>query len=362
MTAQGNGAIYLPRRAKSRSISAENPTGGKGMGAMAEHGTGKESARDFGVGWKVNPSIVIEPGETALLADIQDSGVIRTMWLTGCLGRDYIFRIYWDDQQQPSVECPLPDFFGCGWQDAENKIPMEFAPIDSAMIAVNPCNGFNSFFPMPFRKRCRITVENRNIRKAHLYYQINYELCDVEADALYFHAQWRRTNPVPTMDTHVLLDGISGAGHYVGTMLNVGINGPNLWWGEGEIKFFLDDDYEHPTICGTGTEDYFGGAWGWDVNGKYTAYTTQYMGVHIIHEPKGGEDCQQRFSMYRWHTLDPVIFEQSLRVTIQDLGWRRNGKYYLGRNDDFSSVAYWYQTLPTAPFRPLPDRNGMEII
>lgn len=148
----------------------------------------------------------------------------------------------------------------------------------------------------------------------------------------------------------------------MGTMLNVGINGPNLWWGEGEIKFFMDGDKEYPTICGTGTEDYFGGAWGWSVNEKYTQYSTHYMGVHFIHEPTGGEDCQQRFSMYRWHVLDPVRFEKELRVTIQDLGWRRNGKYYLGRNDDFSSVSYWYQTLPTNAFEELPDRNAMEII
>ncbi len=356
------GALYRKRRAVSRSISAENPTGGKGMGAMAEEGPGKGAARDFGKGWKIYPSIGIDPGETAVLADIAGSGAIKTVWMTGCLGRDYILRIYWDDQKTPSVECPLPDFFGCGWQDAENKIPMPYAPIDSAMISVNPCNGFNSYFTMPFRARCRITLENRNIKRAQLYYQINYELGEVPEDALYFHAQWRRTNPVPLNEEYVILDGVKGSGHYVGTMLNVGINGPNLWWGEGEIKFFMDGDNEYPTICGTGTEDYFGGAWGWDVNGRYTPYTTLYMGVHFIHEPSGGEDCQQRFSMYRWHVKDPVIFEENLRVTIQDLGWRRNGKYYLGRNDDFSSVAYWYQTLPAPSFPELPGRDDMEII
>lgn len=354
--------IYLRRHAQSRSITAENPTGGKGMGAMAEEGPGSGAARDFGKGWKIYPSISIEPGETAVLADIAGSGTIRTMWLTGCLGRDYILRIYWDGQAHPSVECPLPDFFGSGWHDAENKIPMEFAPLDSAMIAVNPCHGFNSYWPMPFRKHCRITLENRNIRKAQLYYQINYELGEVAEDALYFHAQFRRCSAVPVKEEYVILDGVRGSGQYVGTMLNVGINGPNLWWGEGEVKFFLDGDDEYPTLCGTGTEDYFGGAWGWDVNGRYTPYTTLYMGVHFIHEPTGGEDCQQRFSMYRWHIQDPVIFESDLRVTIQDLGWRRNGKYYLGRSDDFSSVAYWYQTLPGTPFAPLPGRDALEII
>lgn len=354
--------IFVRRRAQSRSISPENPTGGKGMGAAAAEGPGSGAARGLGKGWKICPSIGIDPGETYVLADINGSGVVRTMWMTGCLGRDYILRLYWDGQESPSVECPLPDFFGAGWQDAENKIPMEFAPIDSAMIAVNPSNGLNSYWPMPFRTRCRITLENRNIKRAQLYYQINYELCDVPDEALYFHAQWRRANPVPHQRAYVLLDGVRGAGHYAGTMLNVGINGPNLWWGEGEIKFYLDGDGEYPTICGTGTEDYFGGAWGWDVGGRYTPYSTLYMGVHFIHEPAGGEDCQQRFSMYRWHIQDPIIFEDSLRVTLQDLGWRRNGKYYLPRNDDFSSDAYWYQTLPAKPFPPLPSRDDMEII
>lgn len=362
MFEKDNGALYRRRRMLSRSISAENPTGGKGMGAMAVDGPGKEAAGALGRGWKICPFIRIEPGETAVLADIQGSGMVRTIWMAGCLGRDYILRIYWDNQDRPSVECPVPDFFATGWVDAENKIAMPFAPIDSALISVNPCNGFNNYITMPFRSRCLVTLENRNTRRAQLYYQINYELGEVPEDALYFHAQWRRSNPVSRGRVHVILDGVTGTGHYIGTVLHVGINGPNLWWGEGEVKFYLDGDEDFPTICGTGLEDYFGGAWGWDVNGAYTAYTGLYMGVHFIHEPSGGEDCQQRFAMYRWHVKDPVIFEKDLRVTIQDLGWRRNGKYYLCREDDFTSVAYWYQTLPPPPFPQLPDRDGMEVI
>lgn len=350
--------LAVLRRAQSRSISPENPTGARGAGAMAEQGPCLGAARDFGKGWKICPTIAIEPGETAVIADIEGPGTIQTMWFTGCLGRDYIFRIYWDGQEQPSVQTPLGDFFGSGWHDNENKIPMEFAPIDSAMIALNPTHGFNSFFPMPFAKHCKITIENRAEKRAQLYYQINYELGEIPEDAAYFHAQWRRVHRVPTGEPYVLLDGVQGRGHYVGVMLNVGLNGPNLWWGEGEIKFYMDGDDEYPTICGTGTEDYFGGAWGWGDQ----PYTGLYMGVHFMHTPQGGEDYQPRLSMYRWHVLDPVRFERELRVTIQDLGWRRNGKYYLGRNDDFSSVVYWYQTLPTVPFAPLPDRNEMEII
>lgn len=358
----GTENLSLLKHAKSRSISPENPTGEKGRGAAAVDGPGAKAARRLGQGWKISPCIHIEPGNTHVLADIQGPGTIQTMWFTGCLGRDYILRIHWDNQETASVESPLADFFGCGWHDAASKIAMDFAPLDSALMAVNPCHGFNSYFTMPFAQRCQITLENRSDKTAQLYYQINYELGSIPVDAAYFHAQWRRQNPIPAGHDYPLLDGVRGPGHYVGTMLHVGINGPNLWWGEGEVKFFLDGDQDHPTICGTGTEDYFGGAWGWDVNGRYTAYSTHYMGVHFIHEPSGGEDCQQRFAMYRWHVLDPIRYEEELRVTIQDLGWRRNGQYYLPRSDDFASVAYWYQALPTAPFPSLPDRDAMEVI
>lgn len=274
------------------------------------------------------------------------------MWFTGSLGREYILRIYWDGQSTPSVQTPLSDFFGCGWHGGLSKVQPEFAPLNSAMIAVNPIHGLNSYWPMPFRQGCKITIENRSEKVTTLYYQINYELCDIPENAAYFHAQWRRTNPVPTNQEYVIVDQIRGRGQFAGLMLHVGINGQNLWWGEGEVKFFIDGD-EFPTICGTGTEDYFGGAFGWDVNGRYTPYCGLYAGVHQIHEPKGGEDVQQRFAMYRWHLPDPVRFEQDLKVTIQDLGWRRNGLTYLSRNDDFSSVAYWYQTLPTVAFPEL---------
>ncbi|MDD4774285.1 MAG: DUF2961 domain-containing protein [Eubacteriales bacterium] len=355
------------KKCKSRSISAENPTGEKGKGAMSESGVCSPCAEGLGIGgkgkgWKLSPCIFIEPGETSVICDIAGPGTIKSMWFTGCLGRDFIFRIYWDGYEYPSVETPLADFFGCGWYDPENKIPMEFAPLNSAVIAVCPSYGLNSYFTMPFARHCKMTIENRSDRRATLYYQINYELGDITPDSAYFHAHWKRTNPVPVSEEYILLDGVRGRGHYVGTMLNIGLNGPNLWFGEGEIKFYIDGDTEYPTICGTGTEDYFGGAWGWDIGGRYTKYSTLYLGVHFIHEPKGGEDIQPRFSMYRWHLRDPVIFDNDLRVTIHNLGWRRNGKRYLPRSDDYSSVAYWYQTLPASPFEPLPGRDEMEII
>ncbi len=344
--------------AKTRSISAENPTGAKGRGGMATEGTGAACARDLGQGWKVAPSVQIDAGQTYTIADIDGSGAIQSMWLTGDvarkgpLSRFYILRIYWDEQEHPSVECPCADFFASGWG--------QFSQINSLPVAVNPNRGYNSFWEMPFRKRCRITLENRHHEPMILYYQINYTLTDVPDDAAYFHAQFRRTNPLPYQQPYTLLDGIDGAGHYVGTALAWGVNN-NGWWGEGEIKFYLDGDTDFPTICGTGTEDYFGGAYDWDVDDQYVTYSTPFMGMHQVIRPDGLYQSQQRFSMYRWHVMDPIRFEQELRVTIQALGWRDGGRY-LPLQDDIASVAYWYQTLPTTPFPALPDRDYLEII
>lgn len=314
-------------------------------------------------------TLSLQPGETAEIVDINAGGIITELRVGGRFNRDLILRCYWDGQSYPSVEVPVTDFFGTGWYDPENKIPMGVATINSAMLSCSPDNGMNILFPMPFLRRARITVENRNVSPVDFKYRYSFSEHSLPDGILYFHAGFRRENPVAKYGVYTIIDGIRGRGHYVGTMLNVGINGPNLWWGEGEVKFYSDEEREppsdgrrHPTICGTGTEDYFGGAWGWSVGGRYQPYSCLYTGVHFIHEPGGGEDMQQRFSMYRWHVCDPVTFDESLRVTIQDLGWRRNGRRYLARTDDFSSVAYWYQTLPSAPMKTLPSRDEMEVI
>ena len=344
----------LPRlsSAKTRSISAENFTGEKGRGGMATEGTGALCARDLGRGWKISPSVRIGAGQTFTLADIRASGAIQSIWITGNLGREQILRIYWEDQEQPSVECPIGDFFASGWGP--------FAQISSLPVAVNPAKGYNCFWEMPFRKHCLMTLENRHVEDIVCYYQINYTLTDVPDDLAYFHAQFRRVNPLPYKQDYTIVDGIRGRGHYVGTYMARGVNN-NGWWGEGEIKFFIDGDTEFPTICGTGTEDYFGGAYNWDVGGQYVTYTTPFLGMHQVIRPDGTYKSQQRFGMYRWHIMDPIRFEQNLRVTIQALGWRSGGRY-LPLQDDIASVAYWYQTLPTAPFPPLPDKDYLEVI
>jgi len=341
--------------AKSRSISAENFTGEKGKGGMATEGAGAGPARDLGQGWKVSPAIGIPAGECVEIANIEGPGAIQQMWMTPTMPwRSLILRIYWDDQEQPSVECPFGDFFACGWG--------KYAHISSLPICVNPGSACNSYWEMPFRKRCRMTLTNIGDEKIVFYYQINYTLTDVPDDVAYFHAQFRRVNPLPYKEVYTILDGVQGQGQYVGTYMAWGVNN-NGWWGEGEIKFFMDGDGEFPTICGTGTEDYFAGSYNFEnqVTHQYQEFTTPYAGLPQVIRPDGVYQSQTRFGLYRWHVMDPVRFEQDLRITIQALGWRSDRRY-LPLQDDIASVAYWYQTLPTAPFPALPDRDYLEVL
>ncbi|MCY2996367.1 MAG: DUF2961 domain-containing protein [Planctomycetota bacterium] len=340
--------------ARTRSISPENFTGEKGQGGMATEGTGAGPARDLGRGWKVSPSVHIEAGKTFTLADIAGPGAIQQIWMTPTGDwRKSILRFYWDGQEQPSVECPVGDFFGMGW----NK----YAQLSSLAVCVNPGSAFNCYWEMPFRKHCRITLSNIGNQGMTLYYQVNYTLTEVPADAAYFHAQFRRVNPLPAKQVYTILDGVKGKGHYVGTYLAWGVHN-NGWWGEGEIKFFLDGDREFPTICGTGTEDYFCGSYNFEnkETKQYQEFNTPYAGLHQVIRPDGVYKSQHRFGLYRWHILDPVRFEQDLRVTIQALGWRSDGRY-LPLQDDIASVAFWYQTLPTATFPKLPEKDALEV-
>lgn len=343
--------------AQSRSISPENFSGEKGKGGMAtlEEGGAARAARELGQGWKVNPYIHVQPGETFTLAEIDGSGTINHIWMTPV--GDYrlmILRFYWDGETAPSVEVPVGDFFAAGWG-------MGHEPrISSLAVCVNPRSGFNSYWQMPFRKGCKVTMENRGERKASVYYQIDYSLKKINKDAPYFHAQFRRVNPLPEKEVFTIVDAITGKGQYVGTYLAHGANSKG-WWGEGEIKFYIDGDKEFPTICGTGEEDYFCGSYGYaerEVDGQdvYESFSSPYTGFQHI----GNEGGQRRFGQYRWHILDPVRFDQDLRVTIQSLGWQSEGRY-LPLQDDLAAVAYWYQLEPHNPFPALP-ANGKLVI
>jgi D-arabinan exo alpha-(1,3)/(1,5)-arabinofuranosidase (non-reducing end) len=361
----GLGDLYRLSKAKTRSISAENFTGEKGKGGMATEGTEAYSARDLGRGWKISPSVLIKPKQVFTIADIKGPGAIQHIWMapTGNW-RFSILRVYWDGETTPSVEAPVGDFFASGWG--------RYAQINSLPIAVNPGSAFNSYWTMPFRKSARITMENLADEEMQLHYQVTYALTEIGDDAGYFHAQFRRTNPLPYKQVYTLLDGVKGEGHYVGTHMSWGANGDG-WWGEGEIKFYMDGDTDYATIVGTGTEDYFCGSYNFENSEKqYVPFSTPFSGFSVVPKPDGGggllrtlsqrfmhSQSQRRFSLYRWHILDPIRFDKDLKVTIQALGYR--GDRYQPLQDDIASVAYWYQREPHAAFPRLPARDQLKI-
>ena len=351
--------LFEPSDAKTRSISPENFTGEKGKGGMAtiEEGSAGKDAAWLGVGWKVNPYVEIKPGETFTLGEINDQGIINHIWMTPV--GDYrlmILRFYWDDEKEPSVEVPVGDFFASGWGIMNEPV------INSIAVCVNPRSGFNSYWQMPFRKKCKITMENMSDKQVTLYYQIDYSLEKVAHDAQYFHAQFRRVERLPFKEVYTIVDGIKGKGNYVGTYLAHGAR-KSGWWGEGEVKFYMDGDTEYPTICGTGEEDYFCGSYGYNdrkIDGKmyYDEFSSLYTGFYRV-EALENEEFVGIFGQYRWHITDPIRFEKDLRITVQSLGWGKKG--YQPLEDDLASVAYWYQSEPHAPFPKLPSKEKLVI-
>ncbi|TSJ37359.1 DUF2961 domain-containing protein [Mucilaginibacter corticis] len=355
--------------AQSRSISPENFTGEKGKGGMAdpEKDKGKRNvanaagaARELGQGWKVNPYILIKPGETITIAEMEGPGAVQHIWMTPTGNwRLSILRIYWDDETTPSVEAPVGAFFGMGWN--------AYAPINSLPVTVNPGSAFNCYWKMPFRKKCRITMENIDDREMSLYYQVDYTLTKVPDNEGYFHAQFRKSTPKDN-SVYTILDGVKGKGQYVGVYMGLDINN-NGWWGEGEIKFYMDGDSKFATIVGTGTEDYFCGSYDFDTRHKlatstddvnYTEFSTAYTGLPQVIRGDGHYQIRQRFGLYRWHIQDPIRFEKDLKVTIQDLGWKSGGRY-LAQHSDIISVAFWYQAGLHGEYPKLPSKDELEI-
>ena len=355
--------LYTPDGGESRAVNAENRTGEKGKGGMAASVLGRSR--------KGSPCIPeIKPGETAILADVDGPGIVEHIWITVTdrtsdrnhfVLRDLVLRIYWDGEEEPSVECPLGDFFCCGFGQG--------CLVNSIPVVVNPNRGMNSYWSMPFRRHMKMTVENQNEESIpSFFYQIDY--CRYEAlskELLYFHAQWRRQRITEKGKDYVILDEVQGAGKYVGTYLALTAL-ERHWWGEGEVKFYIDGDKEFPTICGTGTEDYFGGAWSfasYDEDGKMheTTYHTPFMGYPyysdkdqtIVH-PCHNDDAPVMRGLYRWHIPDPIRFKENLKVTLQQIGVSHRGLFE--RQDDVATVAYWYQKEPHAVFPPLPRREA----
>jgi hypothetical protein len=304
-------------------------------------------ARDLEKTWKIRPCITLPKESTATLMDVACAGVIQHIWITvdPKRYRDLILRMYWDGETSPSVEAPVGDFFCNGWKTQTAILALP--------INVNPSGGFNCYFPMPFRKHARITIENRAPEEVQgFFYAINFTETVIDPDDAYFHAQFRRVNPLPYKQDYTILDGVKGKGQYVGTYLAWQQNSTG-WWGEGEFKAFVDGDDQFPSICGTGTEDYFGGAWGFGAN-----FSAPYLGY-----PFGSVDGKSgnRHGLYRFHIMDPIRFQKDLRVTMQAIGWRSEGRY-LPLQDDMASVAYWYQSEPHRPLAQLGDRDTLEVI
>ena len=310
-------SLPFARHEKSRSINAENPTGEKGKGGM--------TASELGPSRKGSPCLRnIKSGDTVTLAEIQGPGMIHHIWITVTdktteadrfVLRDLVLRMYWDDEESPSVETPLGDFFCCGFG--------EECIVNSLPVAAVPSRGLNCYFQMPFNKKARITLENQHANEIPaFFYQIDYGLYQdpFPSDIAYFHAQWRREKITQLQKDYVILDQVKGKGHYVGTYMAL-TTLERYWWGEGEIKFYIDGDEEYPTICGTGTEDYFGGSWSFakQINGKTVEqnYCTPYMGYPYysshdekIHNLYHNDDCMPMRGFYRWHIQDPICFEE----------------------------------------------------
>ena len=345
----GLGTLPLLGQGRTRSVTAENPTGEKGKGGMAipdpnqpNRPAGAAAADALGQGWKVRPFIRINAGESDVLMDVEGPGIIQHIWLVENIyaenmNRGMVIRMYWDDEETPSVEAPALDFFAVG----HGRI----GHVNSLPVLVNARNSLNSFWPMPFRKRARITLTNESDQDNILIaYQITYVETPVPEAAGYFHAQYRQARTADE-NPYTILDGVKGQGRYVGTFMAWTQIDPG-WFGEGEVKFYMDGDDEFPTICGTGTEDYFLASFGFP-----EMYSTAYAGSVLPANEHATPP--QYWSLYRWHIQDPINFEEDLRVTIQALGWAPD-TYRILERDMISTVAYWYQAEPHAPFPPLP--------
>jgi hypothetical protein len=355
------------RNTETRMITAENVYGEKGKGGMAmvsdipQEEVSKigqpwagpsENARELGQKWKVRPWTTIKENSTVTIMDMDGPATITHIWMATyvTLYRDLILRFYWDNETLPSVEVPFGDFFCNGWKMNMNIV--------SIPINTNPTGGMNCYFPMPFKKHAKVTVENRSAKALPLFaYAISLETGPSDESEGYFHAQFRRSNPLEYGKDHIILNNVRGEGHYAGTHMCWQQNTEG-WWGEGEMKAFIDGDKEFPTYCGTGTEDYFGGAWGF--NGNYSAPFLGYMDLKAK-DGRPTNNVGNRHNLYRFHILDPIRFKEDFKMTIQAIGWRSENRYH-PLQDDISSVAYWYMTEPFTDFPILPGRDQLEVI
>lgn len=338
-------SISKMRDRKSFAFSAENPTGERNGGTRG------------GDCEKLRACIQIEPHTTVTLCDTDGEGMITHIWFTGYVGHSFVMRIYWDNEEFPSVEAPISAFFGCAYDENFEDINGNYITLNSAMLLVAPGRGYNSYFEMPFRKHCRITMENRGGRSETLYYMISGWKGKVDPDAGYFHALYRQEHPVVKGRSYSVIDGIRGKGTFVGVTLAAGMNGNNTCWVEGEAKMYIDGD-TYPTLNYTGTEDYFCGSYAFGndiILNRYQTYSGHYVGMYAItgNDREKQYNGQQRFLLYRWHVPDPVYFDESFRMVLDNLGW--TGPRY----DDYTTVAYYYLEKPSKLPDELPTDGEM---
>ena len=304
----------------------------------------------------------VKPGETKVLADLKGPGEITHLWMTflgpephpwakqgAASHQEMLLRIYWDNRPLPEVEAPVGEFFACGF-----GMRME---IQSIPVIVDDGDSYNCFWRMPFREAARIEIVNQSDKDiALLYYNIDWIQKEVAADTPYFCAQYNQAYPTELGQDYVVLD-TEGKGHYVGTTLFVRSRSPE-WFGEGDEKIYIDGENK-ASIWGTGAEDYFLAAWGLKQN------STIYFGTPWAEE---WGILGQRTAAYRWHIQDPIVFNTSIRFTFEHYGWisvdeNPNGvrDSWNEREDDFASVAYWYQTGPAKRFAHVPDADGRKL-
>jgi hypothetical protein len=354
--------FVVPDDVETRWASPENPRGERGKGAAANGG------RKGSAFWP------LKAGETRTLAEVKGrSGVVRRIWMTindrsPRMLRGIRLEMYWDGASAPAVSVPVGDFFGTGLG--------RVVPFESEFFSSPEGRSFNASVPMPFRSGMRIVLINESgADQPQVFYDVDYTLGDtLPKDALYFHAVFRRESPTRLQQDYEILPRLNGRGRYLGTNVGVIVDGQRYgasWWGEGEVKIYLDGDRDLPTLSGTGTEDYIGTGYG------QGAYSHRYQGAPIA------DHDRQRYAFYRYHVRDPVYFRQDIRVTLQQIGfiWSNDGKpekplvppiYKAGpgleeldltklqqanlfeRSDDFSSVAYFYLDRPANGLPPIP--------
>jgi hypothetical protein len=316
----------IDKSVSTRWITFENPAGAPGMGGR--------SSSPLGIGRKGAPARVIEAGETLQLCDVEGPGTVRHLWCTTTptpiVLRSLVVRAWFDEQEHPTLECPLGDLMGF----AHGKV----MPYMSAAHSVGAKGAMNLWLPMPFLSRARVTLTNDGNEAVPFFFQMAVTLGDAhEKDVGRLHVCFRRENPTTLGRDFELLPMRQGAGRFIGAVVGVRAL-HDFWWGEGEVKIYLDDDAAFPTLCGTGSEDWVGLSW-------------EMQQTPFLHH---GASLHQRgfTSMYRWHLLDPVVWQKEARATIQQIGWK-DGKL-VETFDDWSCATFWYEPLPSRRLPPLP--------